>query len=84
MASVKKIPLVDVKNFDKTKIFDYIKEKYTFIPINQYVIESAVLELSMLGNFVGTTDESFDQLEKSKEFLSDLISKYSFYVQNDS
>lgn len=82
MASFKKIPIVQVTKFDKTKIFDYIYDKYTFTPINKEVIENAFTEKAMLSQLSGTTDDGIEQLEMSKDFLNNLITKYSFYLDD--
>lgn len=83
MASFKKIPIVQVTNFDKSKIYDYIHDKYTFVPINKEVIENALSERLMLDQLSPTTEDSEIQLEQSKEFLSTLIKKYHFYLEDD-
>jgi hypothetical protein len=83
MASFKKIPIVQVTKFDKSKIFEYIQDKYTFTPINKDVIINAVSERLMLDQLTGVNEDAYYQLEQSKEFLTKLINKYSFYIDED-
>lgn len=84
MASFKKIPIVQITKFDKTKMFEYIQDKYTFTPINKDVIINAVSERLMLDQLTGTNEEAYVQLEQSKEFLTKLINKYSFYIDDEA
>lgn len=83
MASFKKIPIVQITKFDKTKMFEYIVDKYSFNPINKSVIESAYNEKLMIEQLVGTTEESDEQLELSKDFLNNLLKAYSFYLKEE-
>lgn len=83
MASFKKIPIVQVTKFDKSKILEYIQDKYTFTPINKDVIINAVSERLMLDQLTGVNEDAYYQLEQSKEFLTKLINKYSFYIDED-
>ncbi len=80
MASFKKIPIVQITKFDKTKMFEYIQDNYTFTPINKDVIINAVSERLMLDQLTGINEDAYSQLEQSKEFLTKLINKYSFYL----
>ena len=84
MASFKKIPIVQITKFDKTKMFEYIQDKYTFTPINKDVIINAVSERLMLDQLTGINEEAYFQLEQSKEFLTKLINKYSFYLDDEA
>lgn len=84
MASFKKIPIVQITKFDKTKMFEYIQDKYTFTPINKDVIINAVSERLMLDQLTGVNEDAYSQLEQSKEFLTKLINKYSFYLDDEA
>lgn len=84
MASFKKIPIVQITKFDKTKMFEYIQDKYTFTPINKDVIINAVSERLMLDQLTGINEDAYSQLEQSKEFLTKLINKYSFYLDDEA
>ena len=64
-------------------MFEYIQDKYTFTPINKDVIINAVSERLMLDQLTGINEEAYFQLEQSKEFLTKLINKYSFYLDDD-
>ena len=59
MASFKKIPIVQITKFDKTKMFEYIQDKYTFTPINKDVIINAVSERLMLDQLTGINEEAY-------------------------
>lgn len=84
MASFKKIPIVQVTKFDKSKLFEYICDKYTFTPITKDTIENALSERIMLNDITATNEDVEEQIEQSKAFLSDLLKKYHFYLKDST